>query len=151
MAKSKSRSVWRCFILILNTFHIWWFGRCVCGACDNVACYLVDNPNLYFGREDYLIILRHHHIINIFLIMWFLFLSYIYIYRQNLCTVLYVLFFKFISYDSTMCLLNLKNTFPLMRKKSYGRIFKEEPKEQLLSTVFKFCLYIYIYILLIVW
>ena len=34
-----------------------------------------------------------------------------------------------------MWLFNLKNTLPLMRKKPYGKILKNETKKQYLSTV----------------
>ena len=35
---------------------------------------------------------------------------------------------------------------PMRKKKSHGRILREEPKEQHLNTVRKSCSYIYIYI-----
>jgi len=38
-----------------------------------------------------------------------------------------------------MWLLNLKNILSSMRKKPHGKILREEPKEQHLSSVFKFC------------
>ena len=41
-----------------------------------------------------------------------------------------------------MQLLNLKNIFPSMRKKSHDRILKEELKKQYLNTIPKFYSYI---------
>ena len=38
-----------------------------------------------------------------------------------------------------MWLLNLKGTLPFMRKKSHGKILKDEPKEQHLNTIHKSC------------
>ena len=58
---------------------------------------------------------------------------------QNLSTLPYVLFRKFLSYNSIMWLLNSKIDFYLMRKNPHDRILKEEPKEQHLSTVPKSC------------
>ena len=48
---------------------------------------------------------------------------------QNLSTLPYVLFRKFLSYNSVMWLLNSKIDFYLMRKNPHDRILKEEPKE----------------------
>ena len=58
---------------------------------------------------------------------------------QNLSTLPYVLFRKFLFYNSVMWLLNSKIDFYLMRKNPHDRILKEEPKEQHLSTVPKSC------------
>ena len=58
---------------------------------------------------------------------------------QNLSTLPYVLFRKFLCYNSVMWLLNSKIDFYLMRKNPHDRILKEEPKEQHLSTVPKSC------------